>query len=219
MKYTITLFFLFMVFFGFSQTHKAIYSFKVEANPLTGDTITAEEINPLAEDNEFYLYFDSVQSYFTSYNMENNQKDMSDAYAGSYYPLKYFYQNNTFQKNVDIEKLYTYSYSSNVNWEITDESKKIDGYNCLKAKGILKDIADDTKKFHVEAWFAPEVAYPVGPGNYAGLPGMIMYLVYENYFIYKLESIKFNDNSLNINSIKYKGDQLTKEQYIEYLKS
>src|SRR5690606_40963127 len=110
----------------FSQTHKAVYSFKVEANPLNGDMTTADEINPLAEDNSLYLYFDSVQSYFTSYNIENNQKDMSDAFAGSYYPLKYFYQKNTFQRNVEMDGLKSYTYTNNVVWEITDESKNID---------------------------------------------------------------------------------------------
>ena len=206
-------------FKGYSQTHKAVYSFKVEANPINGDTTTADEINPLAEENTFYLYFDALQSYFTSYNVENNQKDMSDAFADSYYPLKYFYQYNTFQRTVEIEKIYSYVYKNNVSWEITNESKEIAGYNCFKAKGILKDITDDTKKFYVEAWFAPEIAFPVGPGNYAGLPGIIVYLVYENYLIHKLESIKFNDNTLDINSIEYQGEPMTQEQYIEYLKS
>ena len=202
----------------FSQTHKAVYSFKVEANPLNGDMTTADEINPLAEDNSLYLYFDSVQSYFTSYNIENNQKDMSDAFAGSYYPLKYFYQKNTFQRNVEMDGLKSYTYTNNVVWEITDESKNIDGYICFKAIGKLKQLTD-SKTYMIEAWFAPEIAYPVGPSEYAGLPGMIVYLIFENYLIHKLESIKFNDNTLDINSIEYKGEQMTKEQYIEYLKS
>ena len=219
MKYAITLFFLFMVFFGFSQTHKAVYSAKIEANPITGDTSFGDEVNPLLENNEFYLYFDKEQSYYTSENVENNTKDMSDAIGMTYYPLKYNFNNNSFQKVAEADKLYIYEYTNNVDWEITNESKEIAGYTCLKANGILKELSDTSKTFKLEAWFAPEVAYPVGPGNYAGLPGIIVYLVYENYFVYKLESIKFNNNTLDINSIKFEGVQMTKEHYIEYLKS
>ena len=219
MKKIIYLLFNFGVFFCYSQTHKAVYSFKVEANPITGETTTADEINPLAEDNAFYLYFDEVQSYYTSYNVENHQKDMSDAFAGSYSPLKYFYKKKAFQKNVDIDKLYSYTYINDVDWELTKETKDISGYTCIKANGLLKDVSNPSKSYKIEAWFAPEVAYPVGPAFYAGLPGIIVYLVYENYLIHKLESIKFNDNSLDINSIECKGELLSKEQYIEYLKS
>lgn len=219
MKYTITLFFLFMVFFGFSQTHKAIYSFKAEENPITKDTFLADEINPLAEHYEYYVYFNKDKSYYTSYNVENNRINVSDIAPETYYPKLYNFKEKKFTENIEMDKLYSYEYTNNVDWEITDESKVIDGYTCIKANGILKQVTDPSKTYKLEAWFTPEVAYPVGPYEYAGLPGIIVYLVFENYLIHKLESIKFNDNSLDINSIKYKGDQLTKEQYIEYLKS
>ena len=203
----------------FSQTHKAVYSAKIEANPITGDTSFGDEVNPLLENNEFYLYFDKEQSYYTSKNVENNQKDMSDAVGMSYDPIKYNFKSNSFEINVEADKLYKYIYTSNVNWEITNETKEIAGYTCIKANGIISGIINPNQKFNIIAWFAPEVAYPVGPGRYAGLPGIIVYSVFQNYYIYKLESIKFNDNSLDINSIEYQGEPMTQEQYIEYLKS
>ena len=214
------LFFILSLFYtsSFSQTHKAVYSVKMEANPITGDTSFGDEVNPLLENNEFYLYFDKEQSYYTSENVENNIKDMSDAIGMSRYPIKYSFQQNSFQRDVEWDKTYSYISENEYDWTITEETKEIAGYTCIKANGVQTDITDISKKYHVEAWFAPEVAYPVGPAYYAGLPGMIVYLVYENFIIYKLESIKFNDNSLDINSIEYKGEQMTKEQYIEYLK-
>ena len=207
-----------MVFFGFSQTHKAVYSLRVEANPITGDTFNADITNPLAENNELYLYFDNNQSYYTSYNVENNRRDMSDAAGMSYYPIKYSFKDNSFQKDTEYEN-YSYKHMNNVDWTLTNETKQIGDYSCIKAVGILKEITDSSKTFQLEAWFAPEVAFPVGPGNYAGLPGMIVYLIFENYYIFKLESIKFNDNSFDFNSIEFKDKLMTKEQYIEYLKS
>ena len=205
-------------YFGYSQTHKATYSLKVEANPITGGTELADEINPLAEDNEFYLYFDKTKSYYTSYNIENNIRNSSDTYGMSFQPMLYNYFNKTFQQNVEIEKLYHFTYENQTSWTVTNESKIINGRTCFKANGILTDIIGDHIKFKIEAWFAPEINYPVGPGNYAGLRGIIVYLIFENYIIFKLEKIKFNDNSIDLDKIQYEGEVLSKEKYIEYLK-
>jgi GLPGLI family protein len=53
------------------------------------------------------------------------------------------------------------------NWKITAEQKKIGDYVCQKA--VLQDTART-----VEAWFTPQIPVSVGPGSYAGLPGLIL---------------------------------------------
>lgn len=218
MKKYIILFNLFIYFGCFSQTHKAIYSLKFVPNNTIENTAFYNEINELAEDNEFFTYFDKTQSYYTSYNVENNAKDMSDAVAMSYDPIKYNYKDNTFQRNVLIDKLHHYTLDNDVRWTITNESQIIDGYNCIKATGIQHYIKNPAITYKVEAWFAPEVNYPIGPADYAGLPGIIIYLSHENYLTFKLEKIIFNENSVDLSQIKYKGDEISKEKYIEFLK-
>ncbi|WP_299607800.1 GLPGLI family protein [uncultured Aquimarina sp.] len=54
-------------------------------------------------------------------------------------------------------------------WELTEETKKIDQYRCYKA--ILKN--SDKK---VEAWYTNEIKAPYGPKGYYGLPGLILEL-------------------------------------------
>lgn len=52
-------------------------------------------------------------------------------------------------------------------WEITDESKDIMGYQCFKA-------ATDYRGRRWTAWFAPEIPVQDGPWKLCGLPGLIL---------------------------------------------
>ncbi|MGY3793634.1 GLPGLI family protein [Aquimarina sp. 433] len=54
-------------------------------------------------------------------------------------------------------------------WELTEETKKIDQYRCYKA--ILKN--SDKK---VEAWYTNKIKASYGPKGYYGLPGLILEL-------------------------------------------
>lgn len=201
-----------------SQTHKAIYSLKIEKNPITGSTDQRDEIGPLAENNEYYLYFDKGNAYYTSLNFENEAKDMSDALGGTYYPVKYNYKTKTLQFNAEFDKMYTVNDTNIPSWTITNETKQIAGYTCIKATGLYKDVTKTDKYFPIEAWFAPELAYPIGPKNFQNLPGLLVYGVFNNYQIYKLEKIKFNDNSVDIDAIIFEGEEINNEQYTAFLK-
>lgn len=203
---------------GYTQTHKAIYSFKIEANPITGSTQQKDEIGPLAEENEYYLYFNKENSYYTSLNVENGIKDMSDAMGGTYYPIKYNYKTRTLLFNTEFDKMYVVKDTNIPIWTITNETKEIAGYTCIKATGLYKDVTKPDKFFPVEAWFSPELPYPIGPNNFGNLPGMLIYGVFNNYQIYKLEKIKFNDNSVDIDAIIFEGEEINNEQYTAFLK-
>jgi len=210
--------FLLLMNFGYCQTHKAVYSFKIEANPITGNTQLKDDVGPLAEGNEYYLYFDKEHSYYTSYNVENHTKDMSDAIGGSYYPVKYNYATKILQYNTEFDEMYVLNDNNIPVWTITNETKEISGYTCIKATGIYKDIINSKKSYPIEAWFTPELAYPIGPYQNVGLPGLVVYAVFNNFQIYKLEKIKFNDNTIDIDAITFEGAQLSEERYVEFLK-
>jgi GLPGLI family protein len=52
-------------------------------------------------------------------------------------------------------------------WEITDESKVVAEYKCLKAKTTFRG-----REWIV--WFAPDIPVPFGPWKLHGLPGLIL---------------------------------------------
>jgi len=79
------------------------------------------------------------------------------------------------------DKLPTY------NWKLTGETKNIGVYTCYKAtytrqeERTKMDVVDGEVKEKKEkvdvittAWYAPAIAVSNGPGNYGGLPGLIL---------------------------------------------
>ncbi len=54
-----------------------------------------------------------------------------------------------------------------IDWELINETKKIGSFECKKAQA---KIGGDL----VEAWYAPNIPTPSGPGIYWGLPGLIV---------------------------------------------
>ena len=75
----------------------------------------------------------------------------------------------------------------NYEWELTNDTKKIGGYNAKKA--ILTEIVQRrvisfnntenqevtrTDSVKMEAWFTPEIPVSQGPDEFWGLPGLIM---------------------------------------------
>lgn len=55
------------------------------------------------------------------------------------------------------------------NWEIQgDKTATVLGKTCLRAR-----VKDD-KGESIVAWFCPEIAAPVGPNGYGGLPGLVL---------------------------------------------
>ena len=98
-----------------------------------------------------------------------------------------------------------------LNWSITNESKKINGYTCYKAT-----LSDTTLKINnIVAWFCPELPYKYGPKFYNGLPGLILELkeFQTTYFATKIEL-----NKVYNKIIFPKGKTISKEEYDKKLK-
>jgi GLPGLI family protein len=85
-----------------------------------------------------------------------------------------------------FEKLYRLDDSLlNIEWKITNDSRTIAGFECRKAVGRFFDT------LYVVAFYTEEIISPAGPGNYSGLPGIILGLAFPRFsttiFATKLE--------------------------------
>jgi len=73
-------------------------------------------------------------------------------------------------------------------WKMTDNTRKIAGYNCRKAICVINDST------RIYAWFSQELETSTGPESFNGLPGVILGLATEDggvvYFAKKVEIIK-----------------------------
>jgi GLPGLI family protein len=82
------------------------------------------------------------------------------------------------------------------NWNITSESKLIDGRICYKATATDYNYHNKGKKidYNVTAWFCPELPFRFGPVYYNNLPGLIL-------------EISYLDIKLIATSLKYELDE------------
>ena len=126
---------------------------------------------------------------------------------------KYYY-NKTISKKFQSKKSTLFE-SFVINWQITNESKKIDIYNCFKAIGEYQspDRNNELRTWKVEAWFAPSLPFPYGPKFYNGLPGLILELTEKSSnIVYGVASIElYRDDKIKVNFPK--GEIISYEEY------
>ena len=76
-----------------------------------------------------------------------------------------------------FEKLYRLDDSLlNIEWKITNDTRTIAGFECRKAVGKFFD------SLYVVAFYTEEITAPAGPGNYNGLPGMILGIAFPRFY-------------------------------------
>ncbi len=103
-------------------------------------------------------------------------------------------------------------------WEITTETKIINGYKCFKATTYKEEYdptRNITRKFHPAVWFAPEIPAPFGPKGLDGLPGLVLEGTYNGKMYFYATKIEFDCNT------KIKLEKSSKGRYvneIEFLK-
>lgn len=105
-------------------------------------------------------------------------------------------------------------------WELTNESKKIGNYQCMKAKSIklIDDYDDDhnkkenQKEVKIVAWYTPEIPISNGPDFFGGLPGLILEL-HEGKMNYVCNKIVMNPSKkVDIKAPK-KGKKMNQKEY------
>jgi len=95
----------------------------------------------------------------------------------------------------------------NHQWKITDKTRKIAGYECIRA---IWQKDDSTR---IYAWFTTDIAPSIGPESVTGLPGAVLGLATEDggvvYFATKVELIE--PKVEQISKPKKKGKEYTEQ--------
>lgn len=123
-------------------------------------------------------------------------------------------EQKAYNQDIDDKNFYTFI-DSKLNWELTNESKLIDGKLCFKAT-LTRDSANSLRisKNISTAWFCPEIPIPFGPSNFNGLPGLIILIEFNN-FAYLAKEIVFDEN---IKVVKPKMTKvISEDEYMEKL--
>lgn len=85
----------------------------------------------------------------------------------------------------------------------------IQGYICSKAVLTLNRPVQGSNQ--IVAWYAPELPFVFGPGEYGGLPGLILELERGSYKVYA-DKIKFDARERSIR-IPTKGEKHNRDTY------
>jgi GLPGLI family protein len=101
-----------------------------------------------------------------------------------------------------------------VKWRIDNELRKIAGFECRKAIGIIHDSV------YVVAFYCPEIVPQGGPEFFTGLPGMILGLAipryYTTWFATRIELASLDESKILPPTVK-KAKQLSKKEMAEVI--
>lgn len=102
------------------------------------------------------------------------------------------------------------------NWELQNETKKIQDFICYKAIGVYSYQSNGKELTkNIIAWYAPELSSSFGPNGFGGLPGLILELHMDvNNLVFGAEKITF-DNSQKDFSFPTEGKAITKAEFDE----
>lgn len=178
--------------------------------------IQAKELMDSAEDVIASLIFSKTESFYKLEEvMENDGESkinltriLANTKSQYYYNMitKEFLQqiNNSAGDFRIINKL--------IEWELTQESKKIGKYTCFKA--IKK--AGNEKSANTEVWYTPEIPVGFGPAEYNGLPGLIIEV--QGPLIYRANKIQLNAKKTKKIKKPEQGRLISREEYSKLMK-
>lgn len=149
---------------------------KIQYTLLIGKEYAKFEYDDILQEENFKktaISFGGGQSHF--YDLEKNKV--------------YFYNHNK-------DKLVEYEEDAII-WNITNETKKIDGFLCFKALGKAELLTiKDKKGLEYEAWFCPDFNSSCGPSQFFGLPGLIFEATIINSgVLFYLKKIEYTNDS------------------------
>ncbi len=171
-----------------------------------------------AEKIKFILKANQSESIFyledNIYNKEKKVKialDFSEYIAPIYNSFnEEFYYFNTIDENYFKKNEYLVKVKKLETWKIKEESKKINGFLCYKAEGMLLSEEEQVKPKKVIAWYCPEINCSTGPNGFGGLPGLILEIQVGNV-LFGAERIESFKKSVTI-------DRLDKGKLIDFKK-
>lgn len=123
----------------------------------------------------------------------------------------------------------------NWNWQLMNETKKIGNYTCYKAVSVIPVIKEDMEEYEkmkkkksegatqlftvsepkertITVWYTPEIPISQGPGEYWGLPGLIME-VNDATTVVLCSKIILNPKGKITIKVPKSGKKVTKKEY------
>lgn len=215
-------------FFGQVNSAEIIYKVKFERKKMDTTSLQSKKVysvfDKVYQELDFIeiklIFYKNKSSFEVIEFMEiddkrrffrNKSKGLADLNSNFYHDIN---QNIRIrEKEYDGKKYNITSPFDNIDWIVTQESKRINNLICFKALSTKSFRSKGkTVNLKVEAWFTPDISIPVGPKNYTNLPGLIIELR-EGRKTYYATKIRINPkDKLKIINPK-KGIVITEKEY------
>ena len=180
-KFLVSMLFLASFQFLHSQQGEIVYnSIFFDMPNVEKDEDFKRKVSREINDMEYLLRYDSKQSFFESLQHAPHDKMMAKIATAVAQSNNSWYQESKTKRAFHNKKIkdsnYIVSFEDTMKeWELHNETKKIDGYTCYKATKHHVQYYTEIE-FTIEAWYTPEIPAPYGPIGYGGLPGVILEL-------------------------------------------
>lgn len=161
----------------------------------------------------------------------DNAAQFIGAYGTYYMNLEEGFNLHQFEASTKFKELGNEKYwlietemdSIELDWDIQEETKEIQGYSCKKATARPHDthgFGSTTiyKQTTLTAWFCPDIPVQLGPKDVFGLPGMILELEYNHYTFYP-DDIKLSNKTNKKVAQPSEGKKITRAEYQKVLES
>lgn len=195
---------IFLFLFIFSHTYS-------QKNSFTGKVIYEKnQSSPNLTNSKTVLIFDNQKSYFewfttkTGIQQENNGtknyfSNTDKSINVPFFMLKDLIKDEFYTQLINSDKTYLIKQELNLlEWKILDEHKNIDKFRCQKAKVKFKGR-------NYIGWFTEDIPVPYGPAYFHGLPGLILEVYEEDYFVH------FIAKNIVLNNLDYTVENKIKE--------
>jgi len=229
--FLVCLLFSLLVWSQKSMQGKVVYT--ISMNPISNKLVdsilkkqkTRKHIEPYirkmlqnSKDVKGVLLFSNVESlYVVEDKMKNEGTAMNLTYLAAGAKSKYYSNSKEkdYFKKIEVGEVLRVE-NLPLKWKITQETKMMGSYQCFKAVAKQK-VREDKPTRMVEAWFTPMVPVNFGPKEYFGLPGLILEVSYDQFFI-KATSITLNPKEEIKIEKPNKGKRMTEKEYTEMSK-
>ena len=167
--------------FAFGQQNEGVISYDHKINMhkrLQDESMKA--MVPEFRTNKMQLNIRGSESLFKAAEQQpNEESENSDANGNTVrmvirVPQNETYRNYEAQKSIELRELAGQKFLiedtlRRMPWKLSGETKKIQGYDCMKAT-----MTNKATNQPIVAWFTEAIPVPSGPASFGGLPGLIL---------------------------------------------
>lgn len=171
--------------------------------------------------NKMILNIRGSESLFKAAEQPNEDSENSDANGNTVrvvlrVPQNETYRNYEAQKSIELRELAGQKFLiedtlRRMPWKLTGETKKVQGYDCMKATMINK-----ANNQPIVAWFTEAIPLPSGPAGFGGLPGLILEMdVNDSEILYIMSKIEFKKLTGNDLKTPSGGKKITDAEFVK----